>query len=288
VVSARTQLLLAAGGFALAAALGWLLAPRLRHSPELRFFALGSALALLPLTTTFPSDRLLYFVVIGAMPLVATVICGWLDRSQELRTGAARRRALALLGPALVVVHAVVAPARLPFRTLRMADYHAELVRASDSAYGVVRSPDEILVAVNAPDFYFCKMLREVRWTRIDPGAVSIQCLAGTLAPTRVMRLDPNAIEVTPAFGFLERPFNRTYRSPRHPMKPGDSVFVGSAQIVVTAVDARGAPTSATFRFVYPLESEKLRFVAWRDGVYVPFVPPAIGQSVVLDPLAGR
>jgi hypothetical protein len=287
-VPAATRALLAVGGFAACAALLYLLAPRLKSSAELRFFALGGALAILPTASTFPSDRLLYFVGLGATPLVAAAIGGWLARAADLRDSRARRMTLGVCAPALFVVHVLVAPARLPFRTLRMADYHAELLRASDSAYATVRAPDEILIAVNAPDFYFCKMLREVRWTRVDPGAVSLHCLAGTLAPTRVRRLDPNAIEVTPAFGFLERPFNRTYRSRSHPMKVGDSVFVGAAQIVVTAVDASGAPRSATFRFVYPLDSEKLRFVVWRNGQYVPFAPPAIGESVVLAPLAGR
>jgi hypothetical protein len=276
-VGPSSRVALATGGWLALSVLLLALASRLRRAPEARFFALATVLSLLPIAGTFPSDRLLYFVGVGATGLIVLV----LERST---TPGARRLPVVLLGSLLVIVHGLAAPLLLPARTLRMAEFHRDFVRASDSAYSFVRAPDELLVVMNAPDYYFCKMLRELRWTRGYPDAVPLLCVAGTLAPTRVTRLDPNALEVRPAHGFLDRPFNRTYRGPTHPMRAGDSVFVGTAQVVTTAVSRNGEPEAATFRFVYPLEHEKLRFVAWQADGYVPFSPPPAGESVDLAP----
>jgi hypothetical protein len=79
--------------------------------------------------------------------------------------------------------------------------------------------------------------------------------------------------------GFLERPFDRLYRDRYHPMHVGQKVFVGTASIEVTAVDAQGAPTEAVFRFMWPIGSRQLRFVVFQGGRYVPFSPPKVGQS---------
>lgn len=276
VVGGSARALMALGGFAAAAALAWALAPRWRSSAAARFFALGAALSLLPCAATFPSDRLLYFAGLGGSALVALVL-------GELVAGA-RRLGVALLAPPLALLHAGVAPVLLPFRTLRMTEIHRDMIRASDSAYAQVRAKDERLIAVNSPDYYFCKMLRELRWTRGHPDAPPLLCLAGTLAPVRVTRLDPNALEVRPQRGFLDAPFNRTYRSRSQPMSVGESVFVGTAQVVVTAVDDGGAPTAAQFRFIYPLESDKLRFVVWDGGEYRAWTPPPPGAAVVISP----
>jgi hypothetical protein len=274
--AARTGLAL--GGWLAFAAVLVALAGRLRRGPEARFLALATLLALLPIAGTFPSDRLLFFAGIGATGLVALVL------GRALAAAHRRQLPLTLLASLLLIVHALVAPLSLPVRTLKMAELHRDFVRASDSAYAAIRAPDELLIVMNAPDYYFCKMLRELRWTRGHADAVPLLCVAGTLAPTEVTSLDPNAFEVRPAHGFLDRPFNRTYRGRTHPMRQGESVFTGSAQIVVTAVSDDGAPEAASFRFVYPLESDKLRFVAWKAGSYAPFSPPLPGQSVVLAP----
>lgn len=265
-VGATARLALATGGyllFALVLGVTW-------RDRRARFFALGMVLSLVPLAATFPSDRGLMLSGIGGFGLVAVVI------EKTVTRGAARG-----LGAGLLLLHAGWAPLVHPKRSLAMAELSADMERASSSAYGGLHAFDERLVVLNAPDFYFCKMLREIRWTRWLP-APGITCIAGSVRVT-LTRLDPNAISVEVHPDFLDRPFNRLFRAESRPMRVGDTVWLATSVARVEAVDAEGAPTRATFRFIWPLESPKLRFVRLSQGNYVAVSPPAVGQTLVLD-----
>ena len=44
------------------------------------------------------------------------------------------------------------------------------------------------------------------------------------------------------------------------------------------------SPAEQNFRFAAPLEDDSLRWLIWRDGDYVDFTPPPIGEHVILHP----
>ena len=92
----------AAFGVVVLALVFFLLRPILREDPTARFFAFGMLLAVVPITAGFPHDRLLLFVGIGAMPLLAMLLVRLFDRSRSPRMGR-------LFGWALLVVHVVFA-----------------------------------------------------------------------------------------------------------------------------------------------------------------------------------
>lgn len=92
----------AAFGVVFLALVFFLLRPILREEPTARFFAFGMLLAVVPITAGFPHDRLLFFVGIGAMPLLAMLLFRLFDRSQSSATGR-------IFGGALVVVHVLIA-----------------------------------------------------------------------------------------------------------------------------------------------------------------------------------
>ena len=52
--------------------------------------------------------------------------------------------------------------------------------------------------------------------------------------------------------------------------------------IEITAVTDDGRPAEAAFHFTPKLKSPFLRWLRWEDGVYVPFVLPAEGETVTL------
>ena len=56
--------------------------------------------------------------------------------------------------------------------------------------------------------------------------------------------------------------------------------------ITAGAVNADGIPTEATYRFDVALEDARLRWFWWKDGAWLPFTPPAIGQTILLRPLS--
>ena len=70
-LSDRGQLLLALSGALFLAMVTVLAMPLLRRSPVARFFGLGALLAAIPISATYPFDRLLIYVGIGALGLVA-------------------------------------------------------------------------------------------------------------------------------------------------------------------------------------------------------------------------
>jgi hypothetical protein len=44
-----------------------------------------------------------------------------------------------------------------------------------------------------------------------------------------------------------------------------------------------GRPAEAAFTFTVPLEDPSLRWLQYKNGSFVPFTPPAIGENMVLQ-----
>jgi hypothetical protein len=66
------------------------------------------------------------------------------------------------------------------------------------------------------------------------------------------------------------------------PMSIGERIAYGGATIEVTEVTDDGRPIDVRVHFSVDLEDPSLRWLQWKHGVYVPFEPPAVGESVVL------
>ncbi|MBX3127586.1 MAG: hypothetical protein KF718_12760 [Polyangiaceae bacterium] len=264
VSSPLTRATLAALGFA---ALGLCIAVASRRRTAL-FFACGLVLSLVPQAATFPSDRSLWLSGIGGFGLVALVV------ERAVRVASPARMVAALL----LTLHAVVSPLGLPGRSLAMARLHADVERASDAAYGALPERATVLVLVTAPDLYFCRLLRDLRYTRGLP-ARPLLCLTGTLGPLELERVDPNALRVRVPAGYLDRPFNQLYRDRHHPLRVGDSLFTGTASVTVEATTPEGGPTVVLFRFLTPLEDERLAWMHFGESGPVRWTPPAVGVT---------
>jgi len=103
--------------------MGGLLAPLLRRDPRARFFGCGLLFAAVPVCAQFPHDRLLPFIGIGGMGLIALLLEPWLTPSTYALLSPKRRFALAGLA-GLHLVAGVVAAARA-----RAARYRADGAR---------------------------------------------------------------------------------------------------------------------------------------------------------------
>jgi hypothetical protein len=73
-------------------------------------------LSAVPVCATFPMDRLLTFVSIGAFGLIARFLHAVFDRTRPGSARIAYRRPAVALAYFLVVVHGVFAPVALPLR----------------------------------------------------------------------------------------------------------------------------------------------------------------------------
>ncbi|MCC6214918.1 MAG: hypothetical protein IT376_08625 [Polyangiaceae bacterium] len=268
----------------------WLLAPGvlivalviglLRPSvatPTTRFWALGTALALVPACAAFPQDRLLVLPSAGSAALLAELL------------GAAPVDAARRVGAWLLfAVHAVVAPAALPWRSLTMHRYERDLAAARESALALVRTPRDHLLLVNAPDWYFGSHVLLSRDPEGDPTPPRTLVLAGTLRRTEVTRVDVNSVVVRPEGGFFLETFNRIYRALSAPVAAGQSIYVPGLQITFLETSPEGQPLAVRFRADRRLEAPTLRWARWEGGRYVEVQPPAVGETLVVGGEGGR
>ena len=105
------------------------------------------------------------------------------------------------------------------------------------------------------------------------------------LGPVRLTRTGANSLLVTPSGGFLTG-YDSVFRGPAHPLALVQVVHLGDLTATVQSLAGDGRPATVLFQFAVPLEDVTLRWFRWRAGLYVPFTPPAVGDTVELPSLA--
>ncbi len=67
------------------------------------------------------------------------------------------------------------------------------------------------------------------------------------------------------------------------PFATGQSTrSVGFTAETLTILDGR--PQEVAFRFDEPVDSQRWRWLVWKDGLYVPFELPSVGGEAVIAP----
>jgi len=258
------------------------LLPLLRANVLARFWAASMLLAVLPLCSTIPNDRLLPMAGFAAMGLVALFLHQFPSMAPAMGRG--RRMATKTLWVAMMVVHVVLAP---PARVVRGFAFAASSWTFERSALKapIGADPSRLVLVVNAPlaplNFY----LLAIRATEGLPLPDRTLPIASGVQALEIRRTDRQTLTVHPDGGFLEHAVDRIVRDGDHPMFAGQQVRLQSVTVTVTRMNAAGRPEEASFRFDTPLEDPHLQWFQWKDGQYAPFTPPPIGQSVRLAPV---
>src|SRR5258708_22232685 len=87
-----------------------------RRDRVARFWALGGALALVPVCGAHPNDRHLFIVGLGGAALVARTLAAWVERREPEQAALLPRRGATALVGFVVLVHVVLPPIVLPVR----------------------------------------------------------------------------------------------------------------------------------------------------------------------------
>lgn len=275
---AAARLLLTAAVFL--AVLAIAVAPLLRRERTSRFWAIGMVLSLIPVCAAFPMDRLLLFVGVGAMGLLAQFLGFALSRHAQPPSGLSWRLVAVPLAWGLVVIHCMLAPLALPLRVsypLGSQEF-LDQFRVRTPLDASVEKQD--VVIVNAPSEVMAGYLPILRALNGQPVPRHTRVLAPTVHPVVVSRPDAHTLVIRPMGSFMSSAGSRLLRGEAHPMSVGDRVELSGLTIEVTAVTEDGRPAQAAFRFAVPLEDPSLRWLQWRAGNFVPFTPPAVGNSV--------
>jgi hypothetical protein len=288
---------------ALMVVIAGLLMPMLTRDRVARFFALGMMLSLLPASATFPDDRLLFFAGVGGMGLLAQLLAAIWQRDDWVPSSRFRRLPLQAACWVLVAIHLVFAPLALAnsansVRTFGSFIDHAASSLPSDPAIG-----DQVAVIVNTPTAFISFYGPLIQALKGRPVPSRTLILGSGIYPTTISRPALDVIAIRPDGGFLPSPgspqpgheasqpsfhpayifqtLDRLYRDAT-PMRVGDRIGYGGMMIEIADVTSDGRPLEVRVHFDVDLEDPSLRWLQWKDGVYVPFRIPEVGASIVL------
>jgi hypothetical protein len=268
-LSATARLIAYASGafaivvFALLARRAWrTLEPEQRR--HVRWLVAGAALSLLPLASTFPSNRLLLVPSVGASVLIAAAICG------------AGRLAAGLLG----AMHLVLP---IPVWALQFYVGFAAVAYGERTMRDVEIDPARIasqrVVVLGAPDPMTGAYLPLMRALNGEPAPYAWFALAVTPYDHRMTRRGPTTLVLEATEGqFLTSFPEQLFRGVDFPMLPGDTVALEGVNVSIEAVNDKG-PTRIAFDFDRPLEDPSMLMLTWKDGALRRHTPPAVGVS---------
>lgn len=260
--------------------LAWLFAPLLKASRELCFWALGMLLSTLPVCGTFPADRLLVATSLGGAALLSSLLHALFTEvsTSSLRTSRIKRG----FGQLLIAMNLVVAPAFLTVRA-RDIELTKDLLEYADRS--IPRTPAiqrQTLVMVNPPLNALALYFPVYRAARGLPLPEHFRYLATAESDLTVERVDARSLKLRPEGGFLFSLSQRVFRSADRTLALGARVRLSNTEFEVTRLTDDGRPAELLVRFSCSLDDPKLRWVQWGKHDYVPFAPPAVGESVVL------
>ncbi|HMJ10689.1 MAG TPA: hypothetical protein VK524_04735 [Polyangiaceae bacterium] len=256
---------------ATAALLFW---PLLRRDRRARFWACGAILAAIPVSASFPSDRLLFFVGLGMMALLARLFCQTLEQWGEGRLAAVRRAVV--LG--FATLHLLAAPLLLPVRAAQMQLLGGLLDRVDASIPRSAEVERQSVVLLDAPIDIFASYIQPARAWKGSARPSHLYWLASASSAIEVRRPSANALRLRPSQGFLFAPLEQHYRGALQSLPVGKEVALSRMTARVIAATADGRPQEVEFTFREPLESRAYVFLRWDRGGYVPFTLPQGGQ----------
>ena len=251
----------------------FLVVPLVREDGYARFWALGMVLAIVPVSASFPSDRLLLFVGVGAMALMARLVVVFVDRRAEPVTSATKwRRRLTV---AFALIHFVVAPLALPVRAAQMQLLGGLTARAQASLdVALAGRPDTVVIA-SAPVALLASYLAPERAYFDRPRPAHMYFLSTASSRVRV------ELRVEAERGFLYTPLEKHYRGSAAGLERGRTVDLPAMDARIDDVAADGRPRAVSFTFGDALDGRRVTVLRWSRDHYEPLMLD-IGQSIVL------
>jgi hypothetical protein len=257
--------------------------PLLRRDRVARFWATGMLLSIIPICATFPHDRLLTFVGIGAMGLVAQLLFAVFGKTAYRPKPIVWRVPAAVFAVTFIFAHIIIAPLALPVKAAypMMPKKIIEKFTINELMYNSAKNQD--LIIVNPP-IAFVVMTSPILWEsdiRLIPRHLRV-LTSSLFRPVKIYRPDSNTITVQPEYGYYAWVFDALFRDKKHPFSIGDRVEMTGMTVEILELTDDNRPAKAAFIFAVPLEDPSLRWLQYKDGSFVSFTPPAIGQTVVL------
>jgi len=277
------QILFALIGVAGVSLCVWMLWDLLKRNAVARLWMVGLVLSAIPLCAPAPSNRMLLFIGIGAFGLGGQFLSMALHA--RFWAGLSRWRRLWRFSfvAATVIMHLVFAPLVLRWQSGAPMGW-PEMWEAMQELPDVTqRDAGRDLIVVNHPlALNMCEALLARAYDR-RPIPRSTTVLAPSGAPLRVTRVDERTLELRVADGFFQDTFARLFYTADHPPPANVPYDLPAVRVTVLELTAGSGPRVVRYGFKAPLEDEStFHWMCSRTGGFVPFKPPAVGQSIEL------
>jgi hypothetical protein len=253
----------------------WILLPYVRRERTCRFWALGMAFALLPLGATFPSDRLLLFVGLGACALLARAFDDFVNAA---KAGALPAGARSILVGCLLLLHVVGAPLLLAVRSGQMELFAVAHDRGAAGIPATAAVKNQAVVLVAAPTVLFANYVQAERELLGVPRPEHLYILSSASSPIHVERAGERALLLRPERGFLYTPLEQHYRG-RRPFVAGDRVTLSAMTAEIAEADPDGRPSAVRFELQ---GGDAPLVLTWRGGRFAPMPLPREGETLTL------
>lgn len=287
---------------------GGLLVPLVARDALARFWTLGMILSVLPVCLAFPMDRLLMFVGLGAAGLLAQWLGGLQEGASWVPGWVGWRWPAGVFAWLFVAIHLVVAP--LLF--LAVVNLPRVVGRAAGPLWDTFPADPPLaaqtVVVVNPVSLGEGWLRAQIRQYHGQPFPARTLLLTSACSTARVKRIDDRTLVVRVRGGYLPphggwrgcgRPpvfsvvyatqfLDRLVRGDKNPLRLGETIKLNVVTIEIRELTEDGRPAAVTFRFRTVLEDPSLRWLRATEDGYVPFQPPAVGETVELPWLFGH
>ena len=257
--------------------------PLLRRDRMARFWTLAMVLCIIPACATTASDRLLFFVGIGAMGLLSQMIIFIFNNASLSLKQRWQRVSYKLFAIALVLIHLLLAPlvlvirSTMPFGPKEKWDRFIVNTEMDDSV------TQQDLIVVNPPHPMGILYLPPIQELRGRPVPRRVRVLASGYPAVALYRKDTQTLTVRPEAGFMPLILDKLFRGDDYPLQPGEQVKLTGLTVQVTKLTDDHRPAEAVFHFDVPLEDPSLRWLYFDEGDFLPFIPPAVAETVELQ-----
>lgn len=247
--------------------------PLLRNSRLARFFALGMILSAIPPSASLPANRLFFFIGFGAFGLLALYVCSALYSSIPTPQSLIAKLLLGFnLLQAIALPLTAYSPALLGTTEPSIASLPTDSTFAQQTA-----------IFVNAPSHFYVAHIPDIRAVTQQPIPAHILFLAPGTGTVTLTRFDANTLIAQPQAGYLSG-FDAVFRDSSQPFQPNQIIQLPEANVKILALTSDQRPVQVAFHFNVPLEDSTLRWLQWQAGHYIPYQPPAVGQTVTMSP----
>jgi hypothetical protein len=227
--------------------------------------------------------RLLTFVGIAAAGLLAQFFHLVFTKSQPFPRSPLCRGPATILAAALVFIHLIMSPiamavsSRFPLGSDKLAAHFSTHLNLDPSAAG------QTVIIVNPPvalGASYVAVTAEAHGTAVPRHT---RILAPGYAKVTIYRPSDNSLIVRPQWGFLAWIGDRIFRSIQYRFQLGEKVELTGFTAEVLEMTPDNRPAEVRFTFDVPLEDSSLRWFQCKNGNYVPFAPPSIGDTIELQ-----